>query len=222
MKSANQNIKPLSPTRDPGFLVAVEGMDGSGKSTLAARLYHDLVSRGLPAYLTREPGDTEIGEKIRSIIHATRTRPTSCTEFLLFAADRAEHFSRIVLPELAKNKIVISDRLADSSVAYQGYGRGLDLTMINSVNRWAMQDRQPDLVIYVDISIEVAKQRLEESRLSLTSIEKEERHFWEKVRMGFQETFAKRNNVLTIDGTIDTITSSGKIVEQILKQFTAR
>ena len=202
-----------------GFLVSIEGLDGSGKSTLAACAYHNLVTRGIPTFLTREPGDTEIGEKIRGILHGTKSRPTPCAEFLLFAADRAEHFSRVVLPELSRGKLVISDRLADSSLAYQGYGRGIDINMIKSVNKWAMQDRQPDLVVYIDIPIEIAVKRLNESRCSLTSFESEQRYFWEKVRNGFQEIFAHQDNVIIIDGTNDIAASSVIIIKEILKRF---
>lgn len=183
-----------------GLLISVEGIDGSGKSTLAKNLADLLVAHGLPVLLTKEPGGTHLGLQLRKLLQEKTVVIDPVAEFLLFAADRAQHFHEIVLPALDKNMIVVSDRMADSSLAYQGYGRGLDKSSIESVNRWAMQQRMPDLTIFCDVSTTQAADRLKKRNETLTSFEKEDNSFMERARYGFNEIFKIRENVLKIDG----------------------
>lgn len=189
-----------------GILITVEGIDGSGKSTLAKNLAALLAAQGLPVLLTKEPGGTHLGLQLRTLLQEKTVPIDPVAEFLLFAADRAQHFQELVLPALHKNMIVISDRMADSSLAYQGYGRGLDQKAITFINEWAMQQRKPDLTLFCDISIIAAADRLKKRNEALTSFEKEDIAFMERVLHGFNEIFKTRNNVLTFDGT-DTITN---------------
>ncbi|MCK4499945.1 dTMP kinase [Candidatus Babeliales bacterium] len=190
----------IKKKRHKGFLVAIEGIDGSGKSTLSARIYRDLTTQGLPIYLTREPGDTFLGQKLRAVLHQTQKQPCSHAEFLMFAADRAEHFHEVVIPQLKKGNIVISDRLADSSLAYQGFGRGLDLNMLKSINTWAMRGIEPDLVIFLDIDEDTALKRITGTRRTLTSFELEHVQFWKKVRKGFKTILEeKKDRAVIID-----------------------
>jgi dTMP kinase len=182
-----------------GLLISVEGIDGSGKSTLAKNLADLLVAHGLPVLLTKEPGGTHLGLQLRKLLQEKTVVIDPVAEFLLFAADRAQHFHEIVLPALDKNMIVVSDRMADSSLAYQGYGRGLDKSSIESVNRWAMQQRMPDLTIFCDVSTTQAADRLKKRNETLTSFEKEDNSFMERARYGFNEIFKIRENVLKID-----------------------
>ena len=114
-----------------GTLITFEGIDGSGKSS-AARALYDHLKDELPVVLTREPGGTELGRVLRTLLQNRTFDLDAKAEYLLFAADRAQHMKEIVLPALAQNKIVISDRMADSSYAYQGSGRGVDPDMINA------------------------------------------------------------------------------------------
>lgn len=172
-----------------GVLIAIEGIDGSGKSTLARHLYDALQEKYAHVQLTKEPGDTEVGKKIREIVQ-TQTIPLDpLAEFLLFAADRTEHFSQMIIPHLKENYIIISDRLADSSLAYQGYGRGLDKDMIKSINARAMHNRQPDLTIFVKIPVETALERIQKRNEAVSAFEK--KSFLKKVAAGFEEIYEK-------------------------------
>lgn len=120
------------------------------------------------------------------------------SEFLLFAADRAQHFDKLIIPALKEKKIIISDRMADSSLAYQGFGRSLDINMIQQINSWAMQNIKPNLTIYVKIDVNTAMDRINKRKEPLTDFEKAS--FIEKVRKGFDEIFKNRDHVLILDG----------------------
>jgi dTMP kinase len=183
-----------------GILITIEGIDGSGKSTLANKLRDSLQKKQLPVILTYEPGDTEIGKQLRKALQERPVPLCDKTEFLLYAADRAQHIQDVVLPQLNKKKIVLSDRMADSALAYQGYGRGLDLGIIQTVNNWVMQGIKPDLTLYIKISTQSAVARLKKRKGRPTSIEQEKEAFTKKVINGFDTIFATRNNVIILDG----------------------
>jgi dTMP kinase len=175
-----------------GFLIAIEGIDGSGKSTLARHLYDALQNKYTYVKLTKEPGDTEVGKKIREIVQTQTTPLDPKTEFLLFAADRAEHFSKMIEPLLKENCIIISDRLADSSLAYQGYGRDLDKNMIKLINQWAMGSRQPDLTIFVKVPVEIALKRIQKRNEAVSVFEKGP--FLQAVANGFETIYEHYQN----------------------------
>ncbi|BDC34904.1 dTMP kinase [Candidatus Dependentiae bacterium Noda2021] len=182
-----------------GVLVSVEGIDGSGKSTLTRTLAERL-SQSLPTLLTKEPGDTPLGQQIRTLVQEKKVAICPKAEYLLFAADRAQHFDQVIIPALKKNILVISDRLADSSLAYQGFGRGLDCTMINTINTWAMNERYPDVTLYIKVSPDVAYERIIKRQEALTSFEQEKKTFMLNVLKGFESIFKERSNVLYISG----------------------
>lgn len=180
-----------------GILIAIEGIDGSGKTTLAQSLNNTFKQQGFDTILTREPGDSALGKQIREIVQ-TQTMPISHeAEFLLFAADRAQHFSEVILPALKNKKLVISDRLADSSLAYQGYGRGLNLETLKTINQWAMQSTTPDITIFIRVPIKIALERCKK-RPSLSAFEQED--FLKKVAQGFEELYKNRKNVIIVNG----------------------
>lgn len=181
-----------------GILIAVEGIDGSGKSTVCTSIARELKSQ-LPLLLTKEPGGTPLGMQLRAIVQQPIPR-CSKTEFLLFAADRAQHFETVVLPALERNMIVISDRMADSSLVYQGYGRGLDKAMIAQINRWAMSDRLPDITLYIRISLATALSRIKKRNIELTAFEQENNGFLQKLIDGFDHLYSNRPDVIIIDG----------------------
>ena len=131
-----------------GLLITIEGIDGSGKSTLAKNLTTYL-QREYETVLTKEPGGSALGKQLRTLLQTQPVPITPLAEYLLFAADRAQHFHEVIIPNLKKGRIIISDRMADSSIVYQGYGRGLDREKIKYVNQWAMQGVQPDITFYV-------------------------------------------------------------------------
>jgi dTMP kinase len=201
-----------------GFLVVIEGIDGAGKSTLAQFLYNKLMQHGYEAILTKEPGDSPLGKTLRTILQEKKVSVCPKAEFLLFAADRAQHFDEVVIPALQQNKIVISDRLSDSSLVYQGYGRGLDKTLIEQVNTWAMNNIKPDLTLYITLPASVAAARLAQ-RTTLSSFEKEQQEFLHKVIQGFETLYKNRTDVLTLDGTQPINDLTAQAAETIIRLF---
>ncbi|MCL4361358.1 dTMP kinase [Candidatus Dependentiae bacterium] len=202
-----------------GILISIEGIDGSGKSTLANSLYENLKELKYDVVLTKEPGSTKLGKNLRQILHERDFDLTCKSEFLLFAADRAQHFQDIIIPALTAKKIVISDRLSDSSIAYQGYGRGLDVNMLAAINSWAMQGVNPDFTLYLKIDYETAIARLMKTRDNLTSFEKEQSFFFYKVIDGFEKIFKNRLNVYEIDAKNDKDVLLNYALNIILKQI---
>lgn len=200
-----------------GFLITIEGIDGSGKSTLGKLLQKELISKKQDILLTQEPGRTELGQKIRTILHEEKDIVGDKAEFLLFAANRAQHFEEIVTPALKQGKIVISDRMADSSVAYQGYGRGLDIEKIKYINSWCMDEVKPDMTLYLEIDEKTALERVYKRKEALTDFEKEKSEFWKRVQKGFEEIFKKRDNVIFLDGTLQPKEIANRAMEAILK-----
>lgn len=183
------------------LLVSIEGIDGSGKSSLAQALKKSLETQNHKILLTKEPGDTPLGRHLRVLLHEEKKHVCDLAEYLLFAADRAQHFQDIVIPALDQGTIVISDRLDDSSVAYQGYGRGLDVAMIQQVNKWATHNIKPDLIFYLKLDFSTALERIMLRGGKLTSFETEEELFWKRVSNGFDEIFKNRENVITLDAS---------------------
>lgn len=183
-----------------GILIAIEGIDGSGKSTLASHVHTQLKEKNFPAMLTKEPGGSALGKQLREILQ-TQTSPLNAkAEYLLFAADRAEHFDKVISPLLYQRSIIISDRLSDSSLVYQGYGRGLEIDMIDHINGWAKNGLEPDLVFYINISAECAQQRLALRNEKLTAFEQEDLAFKKRLVHGFSEVFKNKKNVIILDG----------------------
>ncbi len=187
------------PQLKSGILIAVEGIDGSGKSTLTKDLHQSLLDKHYNTILTKEPGGTPLGNQLRTILQNQEIPLTPKAEYLLFAADRAQHFTTLVIPNLQNNKIIISDRTADSSLAYQGYGRGLDLALINTVNQWVTNGITPHITIYIKVPVSITLERIQQ-RKKLTTFE-QHTEFLERVTHGFETMYTKRNDVIIIDGT---------------------
>jgi len=140
--------------------VTFEGPDGSGKSTQSVLLERALHARGLRVVCTREPGGTAIGEQIRAVLHShANTAMVPAAEVLLYSADRAQHVSEVIRPALARGDVVICDRYAESTLAYQGYGRGLDMEALRRITAFAIGELWPDLVVYLDLDVELGLQR---------------------------------------------------------------
>ncbi len=186
--------------KNNGILISLEGIDGCGKTLLAKNLELELKKQNLPILLTKQPGGTQLGIGLRKILQENKDQTCPMAEYLLFAADRAQHIKNVIKPALNENKIIISDRMADSSVAYQGYGKDLDVEKIKYINSWAMQGIKPNLILYIKINIETAKKRIFARNEELTSFEKETEIFWRKVIDGYSEIFAKKKNVYILDG----------------------
>ena len=164
-----------------GKYIAFEGLEGCGKSTHVTRL-----ATSLNAVATREPGGTEIGAALRAtMLDAKNTSLSPRSEALMMAADRAQHIQEVVLPAIDSGRHVVSDRSVYSSLAYQGYGRQLDLESLRRFNSWAIQDIWPDLVVFIDVPLDVLLERLKKRELD--RFEREDRTFFERVLQGFRD-----------------------------------
>ncbi len=165
-----------------GVLVCFEGGEGSGKSTQSRRLQSWLESEGYAVVLTFEPGDTEVGQVLRRLVLDPATGALDPhTEALLYAADRAEHVARVVRPALERGEVVVMDRYVDSSLAYQGAGRDLDVAMVERISRWATDDLRPHLTVVLDLEPERGLGRFAER----DKIEGESLAFHRRVREAF-------------------------------------
>ncbi|MFF4141778.1 dTMP kinase [Streptomyces sp. NPDC001698] len=174
---------PVTAPAESGFFIALEGGDGAGKSTQAEALADWIRSKGHEVVLTREPGATPVGKRLRSILLDVSSQGLSHrAEALLYAADRAEHVDTVVRPALKRGAVVITDRYIDSSVAYQGAGRDLSPTEIARISRWATNGLVPHLTVLLDVSPETARERFTEAP---DRLESEPAEFHARVRSGF-------------------------------------
>jgi len=166
------------------FYIAFEGIEGCGKSTQSQMLTEALRAGGVKVTATRETGGTDIGARIRDVLHDTaNTHLDHVAEALLIAGDRAQHRAEVLAPALARGEHVVSDRSVFSTLAYQGYGRQLPLSTVRTVNDWALDSRWPDLVVLLDLSRDHAMSRL--SHRNLDRFEREDDDFFQRVRNGF-------------------------------------
>lgn len=201
--------------KSQGILISLEGIDGSGKSSLASGLSSLLRARGEVVVLTREPGGTPLGKTLYGLLQDNRSDFSPEAEYLLFAADRAQHMQTLIKPALANGAIVISDRMADSSLAYQGYGRGLDKKMIETVNRWAMQNIEPNITFYLRISAASAGKRLHARNEGVTRFEKEKEQFWLRVIEGYEALAKAHSRICPLDAEL----SPDMLVKQALEHI---
>lgn len=198
-----------------GILITFEGIDYSGKSTQAKKLAGYLRRKGFKVMLLREPGGEKVSESIRKVLLSSRnTGMNPWTELLLYMASRAQLVSKIILPALRGGKVVICDRFYDSSLAYQGYGRGINKEMIESLNRVSVLGLQPDLTIMVDIPIQVFTKRMRRNDVKKDRIEKEKIDFYRKVRSGYLKIAQREEKRFKI---IDGSNEIGKVWVEIRK-----
>ena len=200
------------------MFITLEGPEGSGKTTQIRLLAEWLRQQGYQVVLTREPGGTAIGDQIRDVLHdLDNTAMDARTEILLYSASRAQHVAQLIRPSLAAGKIVISDRYADSTLAYQGYGRGLDLEMLETITAFATGGLAPDLTLYLDI---VAKEGLQRRQLGgdeWNRLDAEALDFHQRVRSGYLEMVKQepeRWAVLDAARTVEEIQAEIKAVVQ--------
>jgi len=183
-----------------GLFVTFEGIDGCGKTTQVTALRDSLEAKGAKVIVIREPGATFIGEKIRSILlDNANSGMSSETEVLLYEAARAQIVSEVIRPALLAGKVVICDRFYDSSVAYQGYARGLPLESIDSLNQFATGGLEPDLTFLLDLPAEAAMERMNVREGSHDRLEIEGLGFMEKVRAGYLELAGKHARIIKLD-----------------------
>jgi dTMP kinase len=192
-----------------GLFITFEGIDGCGKSTQRDLLAEELKRRGLDVLVTREPGGTAIGEDIRKILvsdASVHIAPT--TELLLYVAARAQHVAELIRPALEAGRIVVSDRYTDSTVAFQGYGRGLDLEMIATLNKFATGDLRPDITLVFDLAPATARGRLGSRPIGglLGAFDEQHSDFHERMRQGYLKMArneASRIRVVDASGSVE-------------------
>ncbi|MDN5346539.1 MAG: dTMP kinase [Clostridia bacterium] len=209
-----------------GPFITLEGIDGSGKSTQADLLSAYLGRCGWAVVRTREPGGTALGEQIRRLVLETATgNLNERAELLLYLADRAQHVAEVIWPALQSGKAVVCDRFGDSSLAYQGYARGLGLELIQRLNRFAAGGLEPDLTLYLDVPVEIGLRRRHRDRRKngLDRIEKETLEFHQRVRAGFLELARRepeRFRLIDACGTVEEVFAAVRaIVDSFLRRW---
>lgn len=201
-----------SPAPGRGRLITFEGGEGSGKTTQTQALYQRLTRLGIPAVLTHEPGGTPLGDRVRELLKWGQWELSPRAELLLFAAARAQLVARVIGPALEQGQVVICDRFAASTVAYQGYARGLDISDIEKVNAIATQGRQPDLIVLLDVAVELGLARKAASPPD--RFEQEQTGFHQKLRRGYLRlAAADPERWLVVNATLPP-----KQVEQLIWQ----
>tara|TARA_A100001234_G_scaffold207660_1_gene205051 strand:- start:1074 stop:1712 length:639 start_codon:yes stop_codon:yes gene_type:complete len=206
-----------------GKFIVIEGIDGCGKTTQIDELSKwlpksGLIKKGSKLITTREPGGSQLGKKLRSLIldNNENNKPSSLAELLLYSADRAEHVSKIIAPALKNDDWVISDRFTDSTLAYQGYGRNINLEIIKNIESIVCQGEYPDLTFFLEISPE--ESILRRKNEIPDRIESEGIKFLEKVNKGFK-LIAKEKNWEVISATQNIQNISNQIKETVLRYF---
>ncbi|MFV0255014.1 MAG: dTMP kinase [Erysipelotrichaceae bacterium] len=196
-----------------GYFIVFEGPDGSGKSSVSQVVYKKLLDEGYPVILTREPGGIKISENIRDIIlNPSNTKMDGRTEALLYAASRRQHLVEKVIPALNQGKIVLCDRFVDSSLAYQSYGRGLDLNKVKDINQFAIEDTYPDFTIFLDVPAQVGMDRIKDRNFK-DRLDQENIDFHEQVFAGYQEILKSNDGQYHI---IDASSSLEEVINQSL------
>lgn len=200
------------------MLIAFEGIDGSGKTTQAILLSKRLEAEGIENVVMREPGGTKLGEGVRDLLlHRTDLKINPVAEFLLFSASRAQLIVEKVNPELESGKTVILDRYFYSSIAYQGFGRGIPIADVESVSRFATGRRLPDVVFLVQLGLDAALKRRESAGRRADRMERAEIEFFNNVIEGFEECAKKDpKRFITVDGMQPVETISDKIFNDVM------
>ena len=203
------------------FFISIEGFDGTGKSTQASILKKNLDDLNIDSILVREPGSTSFSEKIREILKEN-TEIETLTELLLFQASRYELVKKVIIPNLEKGKVVITDRFSDSSIAYQGYGGGLDIKLIETLNNISTSNLKPDLTFLLDLNLESSKKRTfsRNNDEQIDKFEKKDSIYHKKVKDGFLEILKNNNDrIIKIDTSKDIYEISELILNIALEKI---
>lgn len=182
------------------MFITFEGIEGSGKSTLLAGLAQRLRERGYDPLLTREPGGTEAGELIRDVFLHVRLPVEAWAEALLINASRAQLVAEVIRPALGRGRPVLCDRYIDSTLAYQGYGRGLDLAILREICDTATGSLAPDLTLLADVSVATSQARIASRGERRDRIESQKTAFHERVRSGYQRLAEETPRIRLLDG----------------------
>lgn len=206
-------MEPVS--KSGGFFITFEGPEGGGKSTQIHRLAAALADQGFIIWTTREPGGTRVGEMIRPILLGRQQAPmTAWSEALLFTAARAQHVEEVIQPRLQRGELVLCDRYTDSTLAYQGYGRGLDLETLRRLQREATGGLEPDLTVLLNLPIEAGLARI--PRPAQDRLDQETEAFHHRVRAGYQQlAAAEPRRWREVDASADPDQVAGRILELV-------
>ena len=202
-----------------GKLIVFEGVEGCGKTTQMQRCFRWLESLNISVILTREPGGTELGKDLRALLlEKSPSKPVGeVTELLLYAADRSQHIEEELRPNLTIGKFILCDRYTDSTIAYQGYGRGLNMNLIHQLNQIATDGLESDLTIWLDVDVEVGLAR-KRGQAKLDRIEQETITFHRRVQQGYTELAASNpSRIVRIDGN-ESQDIVQKNIQEILQQ----
>ena len=205
------------------FFISIEGFDGTGKSTQSKLLKEGLIKENLDSIIVREPGSTNLSEKIRTIIKEN-TEIETMTELLLFQTSRSELVSKVIKPNLNQGKIVITDRYIDSSIAYQGYGGGIDIGLIENLNKISTSGLSPNLTFLLDMNVKDSLDRaIKRNGLENEQIDKFENKdfdFHKKVKNGFNQILKKNEDrIVKIDASEEIELISKKILNITLEKI---
>jgi dTMP kinase len=201
-----------------GLFLTVEGVDGAGKSSHLDWLADALRAQGKTVVLTREPGGTSVGERLREmLLHEAMDLET---ETLLMFAARREHLAQVILPALTRGDVVISDRFTDATYAYQGGGRGVSRNKILQLEQWVQGDLQPNLTLLFDLPLDIAAQRLAQGRAQLDKFEQESQVFFENTRAAYLERAADApNRICIIDSAQSLEATRAQVAHAVLSQL---
>ena len=206
------------------LFVSIEGFDGVGKTTQANLLNEYLKNEGIKSILVREPGGTSVAEKIREIL-ITDSELSPITELLLFESARSDLVNKLIREKLENDFIVITDRYLDSTLAYQGYGRNIDKSIINELNKFSTENLYPDITFLLDLKVEEAYKRTKKrkdisNKDQILKFENEENIFHQKIRDGFLK-IAKNNKdrINIIDASLDQKEILKLIIEKVLRKL---
>src|SRR6056297_652310 len=205
-----------------GSLITFEGIEGSGKSTQINLLIKELEKLDYEVLFTIEPGGTEIGDQIRRILlDPSYKKMNNRTEILLYAADRAQHVVEKIIPALKEGKIVISDRYIDSNIAYQGYGRGLEMSMVREINEWVIRGYWPDLTIVLDLAVEEGLKRARDMTPDKNGdrLERELINFHQRVRKAYLNMAAEEKRFKIIQAGRDSMEVHRDILKSIKEEI---
>lgn len=197
-----------------GLFITLEGPEGSGKSTIIRMIEDYLNKKGVRYVSTREPGGIDIAEQIREVIlNKKNTAMDRRTEALLYAASRRQHMIERVIPSLKEGKIVICDRFVDSSLAYQGYGRGIGIEEVMKINEFAIEGYMPDLTIYLDVEPKLGLDRISKNKdREINRLDLEKLDFHNKVREGYLKLLEEYpNRIIKVD--------AGKEIDLVFKEI---
>ncbi|OQX91675.1 MAG: dTMP kinase [candidate division Zixibacteria bacterium 4484_95] len=206
------------------MFISFEGIDFSGKSTQCHLLEKFLTEKGYDVVLLREPGGTRISEIIRKLLLDKRAGDMSAlTELLLYSASRAQLVDEVIRPAIVSGRAVICDRFTDSSTAYQGFGRGLEIKEIEMINKVATNGLEPDLTIFIDVTVEESLKRLKLAGKLKDRIESEGTRFFELVRQGYLQLATRhKDRFKVVDGMDDIDNIKRRVKEIVVKRFTIK